>query len=148
MKLMYPPAPDLEALASAEAELAAAVEAVAEANRISNAAYARKQHAEQALDTVKRPADYAAKFAELVEAAKAPGCVLIARPTRRWGGNESALVHEIACVFPGKIQCKGRRLWGSGSTTEETFYRRDGGRWATSRSQGDTGEWREVTDGR
>ena len=146
MKLILPPQPDPAILAAAVAESDAANEALTIAKQVAASAYARVEVAERAKAAAKAPEDYVSTYAALVAEAKQPGNTLVAKPIRKWDGATMEIVgHEIACVMPGKIQCRGRRLSNSGSVWDETFYRRDGGRWATSRRAYDDGEWYEVT---
>ena len=147
MKLIYPPQPDPSALAMATAESEAAKKAVTDAEQALEAANTRAAVANRALSVAQAPANYAANFAELVTESKRIGNTLIAKPILHWDGKTMAPVgHEIACVMPGNIQCKAKRLSESGRIYAETFYRRPGGRWATSRSSWDAGEWHEATE--
>ena len=149
MKLIYPPTPDPSILAAATAEATAAAEALAEATRVREAAYVRKQTADRLALIAQQPVSYAERFAALVADSKLPGCTLVAKPINKWNGETKewdTVGSDIACLAPGKVQRNGRIVSGSGGTHDCTFYRRDGGRWATSRRQYDSGDWTEVAE--
>jgi hypothetical protein len=143
VKLIHPPQPDPAVLAAAKAESDAASEAVAAAELAADAASARAQKAARALQDAQRPADYADAFAALVAESKQPGNTLIARPDRRWKTNEPR--NDIACVYPGKVQCRAKVLYSGGSMGTSLVYRRPNGEWTMHRNHSD-GEWHEVTE--